>query len=66
MGDTLSLAVGTRTDGDRNLSQHDPYRPGDGTKDGGESLLPDAVKPIRLQAYAKGPALRNTPLPDIR
>ena len=43
VGDTLSLAVGTRTDGDRNLSQHDPYRPGDGTKDGGESLLPDAV-----------------------
>ena len=63
MGDTLSLAVGTRTDGDRNLSQHDPYRPGDGTKDGGESLLPAAVKTFTVTGICERPGFEEHSAP---
>lgn len=63
VGDTLSLAVGTRTDGDRNLSQHDPYRPGDGTKDGGESLLPDAVKTYTVTGICERPGFEDHSAP---
>lgn len=63
VGDTLSLAVGTRTDGDRNLSQHDPYRPGDGTKDGGESLLPDAVKTYTVTGICERPGFEEHSAP---
>ena len=44
VGDTLTLAVGNRTDGNKNLGQHDPYLSGD---DSGESKEVLALKEER-------------------
>ena len=63
VGDTLSLAVGTRTDGGRNLSQHDPYRPGSGTEDGGEILLPDTVKTYTVTGICERPGFEEHSAP---
>ena len=42
IGDTLTLAVGSRMDGDKLLGQHDPYQSGGESGEGKEVLMPTA------------------------
>lgn len=44
VGDTLSLMVGTRKDGEETLGQHDPYRAGDTPGTAKEILVPEVKK----------------------
>lgn len=41
VGDTISLAVGKRMDGDRILTQHDPYQSGENAGENKEVLVPE-------------------------
>lgn len=58
-GDTLSLAVGSRMNGNKNLGQHTPYISGK------ETLIPKPREPTRWSVPTIYPVLRNLPRRDI-
>ena len=64
VGDRLTLAVGSRRDGNRNLGQHDPYISGDEPGRPKKLLNQKPREPTRLSASAKDPLLRNIPRRD--
>ncbi len=55
VGDTLSLAVGSRMDGHRNLGQHDPYLSGVELGVGHRSSCANPREPTRLWLSMKDP-----------
>lgn len=57
VGDTLSLAVGTRKAGNETLNQHDPYRSGE------ETLTPTAEKTYTVVGICQRPAFEERSAP---
>ena len=62
-GDILSLNVGNRTDGKRNLNQHDPYLYGDGSKTAGEVLVPGMKKTYTVVGICERPGFEEHSAP---
>ncbi len=58
VGDTLSLAVGSRMNGNKNLGQHAPYISGK------ETLVPKAERTYKVVGICERPGLRNIPHRD--
>lgn len=63
VGDILSLNVGNRTDGKRNLNQHDPYLCGDGSKTAGEVLVPEMKKTYTVVGICERPGFEEHSAP---
>jgi len=57
VGDTLSLAVGTRQAGNETLNQHDPYRSGE------ETLIPATEKTYKVVGIYQRPAFEERSAP---
>jgi len=57
VGDTLSLAVGSRMDGDENLGQHDPYISGK------ETLVPKAERTYTIVGICERPGFEEYSAP---
>lgn len=57
VGDTLSLAVGSRMDGDENLGQHDPYISGK------ETLMPKAKRTYTVVGICERPRFEEDSAP---
>jgi len=57
VGDTLSLAVGSRMNGNENLDQHDPYT------SGGETLVPQNVRTYTVVGIYQRPAFEESSAP---
>ncbi|MDQ0091376.1 putative ABC transport system permease protein [Paenibacillus anaericanus] len=57
VGDTLSLAVGSRTDGNANLGQHDPYT------SGGETLAPQDERTYTVVGICQRPGFEESSAP---
>jgi putative ABC transport system permease protein len=58
MGDTLALSVGSRMDGDKVLSQHDPFRSG-----GKEVLVPEGEKTYTVVGIYERPTFEEHSAP---
>ncbi len=65
VGDTLTLAVGDRMNGNRILGQHTPYMSGNASGDDKETFVPDSEKLIRLSASVKGQPSKSILPPAI-
>lgn len=63
VGDTLSLAVGSRMNGNRNLGQHDPYISGDGLGKVKETLVPKAERTYTIVGICERPAFEEFSAP---
>jgi putative ABC transport system permease protein len=63
VGDTLSLAVGSRMDGNRNLGQHDPYSPEVETGKVRETLVPQAERTYTVVGICERPAFEEYSAP---
>ena len=59
VGDTISLEIGDRIDGSRNLSQHIPYHSGTG----GETLVPRSKKTYRVVGICQRPGFEEHSAP---
>lgn len=59
VGDTISLEIGDRVDGNRNLSQHIPYHSGTG----GETLVPRSKKTYRVVGICQRPGFEEHSAP---
>jgi putative ABC transport system permease protein len=57
VGDTLTLTVGSRMDGNKNLGQHDPYASGE------ETLVPKAKKTYTVAGICQRPAFEEDSAP---
>ncbi|MFA9466618.1 MAG: ABC transporter permease [Velocimicrobium sp.] len=63
VGDTLSLAVGSRMDGDKNLGQHDPYLSGGELGEDKEVLVPEAKKTYTVVGICDRPGFEEHTAP---
>jgi putative ABC transport system permease protein len=63
VGDTLSLAVGSRIAGDKNLGQYDPYISGDEPGTAKESLLPKAERTYTVVGICERPVFEEHSAP---
>jgi len=63
LGDTLSLAVGSRMDGNKNLGQHDPYRSGGEAGEGKEVLVPEAQRTYTVVGICERPGFEEHSAP---
>lgn len=59
VGDTISLEIGDRVDGSRNLSQHIPYHSGTGV----ETLVPRSKKTYRIVGICQRPGFEEHSAP---
>jgi putative ABC transport system permease protein len=59
VGDTLSLAVGSRMDENKNLGQHDPYISGGESGEGKEVLVPKAEKTYTVVGICERPGFEE-------
>lgn len=57
VGDTITLTIGNRQDGDEILSQHDPYRLGK------ETLIPESQKTYKVVGICQRPAFEENSAP---
>lgn len=62
-GDTLSLSVGTRMDGSRRLSQHDPYRSGEQEGSSRETLVSKEEKTYTVVGICTRPVFEERTAP---
>ena len=63
VGDTLSLAVGSRTDGNKILGQHDPYPYGGEAGESSEVLVPKAERTYTVVGICERPAFEEHSAP---
>lgn len=63
VGDTLSLAVGSRIDGDKSLGQHDPYLSGDEFGEGKEVLMPKDKRTYTVVGISERPGFEEHSAP---
>jgi putative ABC transport system permease protein len=63
VGDTLSLAVGSRMDANKNLGQHDPYLSGGESGEGKETLVPKAEKTYTVVGICERPGFEEHSAP---
>jgi len=63
LGDTLSLAVGSRMDGNKRLGQHDPYRSGGESGEGKEVLVPEAQRTYTVVGICERPGFEEHSAP---
>lgn len=63
VGDTLSLAIGSRIDGNKNLGQHDPYLSGRESREGKEVLVPKAEKTYTVVGICERPGFEEHSAP---
>ena len=63
VGDTLSLAVGSRTDGNKNLGQHDPYLSGGESGEGKEVLVSKAERIYTVVGICERPGFEEHSAP---
>lgn len=63
VGGTLSLAVGSRIDGDKTLSQHDPYLSGEEAGAGKETLMPKAERTYTVVGICERPGFEEHSAP---
>ena len=63
VGDTLSLAVGSRLEGNKNLNQHDPYLTGGELGEGQEVLVPQAEKTYKVVGICERPGFEEHSAP---
>ncbi|BDR81630.1 ABC transporter permease [Clostridium tetani] len=63
VGDTLSLAVGRRIDGNKNLGQHDPYLSGGESGDDKEVLVPKAERTYTVVGICERPSFEEHSAP---
>ncbi|AAO36429.1 ABC transporter permease [Clostridium tetani] len=63
VGDTLSLAVGRRIDGNKNLGQHDPYLSGGESGDDKEVLVPKAERTYTVVGICERPGFEEHSAP---
>lgn len=59
IGDTLSLAVGSRMEGNKNLGQHDPYQSGKESGEGKEVLVPKAERTYTVVGICERPGFEE-------
>jgi len=63
VGDTLSLAVGTRREGNMTLGQHDPYRQGNESGEGKEVLTPTEERTYTVVGICERPSFEEHAAP---
>ncbi|MNO22317.1 ABC transporter permease YtrF precursor [compost metagenome] len=63
VGDTLSLAIGSRTDGNKNLGQHDPYISGDKPGTAKETFVPKAERTYTVVGINERPGFEESSAP---
>lgn len=63
VGDTLSLAVGSRMEVNENLGQHDPYISGDEPGTANETLMPKAERTYTVVGICERPAFEEYSAP---
>ncbi|SDF53001.1 putative ABC transport system permease protein [Fontibacillus panacisegetis] len=63
VGDTLSLAIGSRMDGNKNLGQHDPYISGDKPGTAKETLVPKAERTYTVVGINERPGFEESSAP---
>ncbi|MBW6411705.1 ABC transporter permease [Clostridium weizhouense] len=63
VGDTISLTVGSRMDGNKNLSQHDPYISGEESGKFKETLLPKTEKNYTVVGICERPGFEEHSAP---
>lgn len=63
VGDTLSLAVGSRIDGNKNLGQHDPYLSRGESGEGKEVLVPKAERTYTVVGICERPGFEEHSAP---
>lgn len=63
VGDTLSLAVGSRMDGNRNLGQHAPYLSGGEAGEDEEVLVPEAERTYTVVGICERPGFEEHSAP---
>lgn len=63
VGDTLSLAVGSRMDGNKNLGQHDPYLSGGESGEGKETLVLKAKRAYTVVGICERPGFEEHSAP---
>lgn len=63
VGDTLSLTVGSRMDGNKNLGQHDPYISGGEPGKAKETLVPKAERTYTIVGICQRPAFEEYSAP---
>ncbi|QHI71721.1 FtsX-like permease family protein [Aminipila terrae] len=63
VGDTLSLAVGSRMEANKNLDQHDPYVPGVSLGEGKEVLVPKIQKNYTVVGICERPGFEEHSAP---
>ncbi|SFD25261.1 FtsX-like permease family protein [Clostridium uliginosum] len=63
VGDTLSLAVGNRMDGNKNLGQHDPYISGGEPGNVKETLVPKAERTYTVVGICERPGFEEHSAP---
>jgi len=63
VGDTLTLAVGNRMDGNKNLGQHDPYQLGGESGEGKEVLVTKAERTYKVVGICERPTFEEHSAP---
>ncbi|WP_160690814.1 FtsX-like permease family protein [Clostridium sp. C2-6-12] len=63
VGDTISLAVGSRMDGNKNFGQHDPYISGGESGNVKETLVPKAKKTYTVVGICERPGFEEHSAP---
>lgn len=63
VGDTLSLPIGSRIDGTKNLGQHDPYLSGDEPGTVKETLIPKTEKTYTVVGICERPGFEESSAP---
>lgn len=63
VGDTLSFAVGSRMDGNKNLGQHNPYLSGGEAGEGKEVLVPKAERTYTVVGICERPGFEEHSAP---
>ncbi|UWP60041.1 ABC transporter permease [Ruminococcus gauvreauii] len=63
VGDTLTLAVGDRMNGNRILGQHTPYMSGNASGDDKETFVPDSEKTYTVVGICQRPAFEEYSAP---
>ena len=63
IGDTLTFAVGNRMNGNKKLSQHDPYLSGEKSGEGKEILVPEAERTYTVVGICERPTFEEHSAP---
>ncbi|WP_340394289.1 FtsX-like permease family protein [Paenibacillus sp. FSL E2-0190] len=63
LGDTLSLSVGSRLNGNKNLGQHDPYQTGGESGEDKETLVPKSERTYKVVGICERPSFEEHSAP---